>query len=356
MGTIDISIGSLLAGLLLMIIPVYFLWKYRTGMVKSTITALARMVGQLFLVGLYLKYLFLWDNPFLNVVWVIIMVFVATETALTRTKLKRSIMMCPIMVGFVTGAILVGFYFLGIVLELNNVFSVQYFIPVLGILMGNMLGVNVIALNTFYSHLRRESTYYYFMLGNGATVQEAVSPFVKQALVRAFSPAIANMAVMGLVALPGTMIGQILGGSTPDVAIKYQMMIIVITTSASMLSIAVTLYLVRRLAFDVDALRERRVLAVVDRALGEAHGHDRARAELLRPMYGHVFLFTGRDDAVDEAERERFLGAHLTPAPDQLLGACRPDQSRQPLGGTTTGNDAEQDLGLAEPRGLPRDA
>ena len=57
---------------------------------------------------------------------------------------------------------------------------------------------------------------------------------------------------MGLVALPGTMIGQILGGSTPDVAIKYQMMIIVITISASMLSIAVTLYLVRRLAFDAD--------------------------------------------------------------------------------------------------------
>ena len=90
------------------------------------------------------------------------------------------------------------------------------------------------------------------MLGNGATVSEAVSPFVKQAMVRAFSPAIANMAVMGLVALPGTMIGQILGGSSPDVAIKYQMMIIVITMSASMLSIAVTLILVRKLAFDAD--------------------------------------------------------------------------------------------------------
>ena len=252
MGTIDISIINLLLGLLLMIIPLFFLWKYRTGMVKTTVVALARMVGQLFLVGLYLKYLFLWDNPFLNAAWVIIMVFVATETALTRTKLKRSIMMCPIMVGFVTAALLVGFYFLGIVLQLNNVFSVQYFIPVLGILMGNMLGVNVIALNTFYSHLRRESTYYYYMLGNGATVSEAVAPFVKQALVRAFSPAIANMAVMGLVALPGTMIGQILGGSTPDVAIKYQMMIIVITISASMLSIAVTLALVKRMAFDRD--------------------------------------------------------------------------------------------------------
>ena len=252
METIDISIESLLLGLFLMAIPVYYLWRYKTGLVHGTLTALARMVIQLFLVGLYLKYLFIWDNPWLNVAWVVIMVYVATETALTRTKLKRSLMMIPIMVGFVVGAVVVGFYFLGVVLHLDNVFSVQYFIPIFGILMGNMLGVSVIALNTFYSHLRRESTFYYYMLGNGATVTEAVSPFVKQALLRAFSPAIANMAVMGLVALPGTMIGQILGGSTPDVAIKYQMMIIVITISASMLSIAVTLNLVRRVAFDVD--------------------------------------------------------------------------------------------------------
>ena len=118
--------------------------------------------------------------------------------------------------------------------------------------MGNMLGANVIALNTFYSHLRRENTFYYYMLGNGATVSEALSPFIKQALVRAFSPVIANMAVMGLVALPGTMIGQILGGSTPDVAIKYQMMIIVITISSSMVSIAVTLNMIKRVGFDTD--------------------------------------------------------------------------------------------------------
>lgn len=252
MNTIDITLESLVSGILLMSVPVYFLWKYRTGLVKSTLIALTRMIVQLFLVGLYLKYLFIWDNPFLNVLWVVVMVVVATETSLTRTKLNRSVMMFPILIGFVTASLIIGFYFLGIVLELNNVFSVQYFIPVFGILMGNMLGVNVIALNTFYSHLHRESSYYYYMLGNGATVSEATAPFVKQALVRAFSPAIANMAVMGLVALPGTMIGQILGGSTPDVAIKYQMMIIIITISASMLSIALTLNIMQRVAFDAD--------------------------------------------------------------------------------------------------------
>ena len=58
------------------------------------------------------------------------------------------------------------------------------------------------------------------------------------------------MAVMGLVALPGTMIGQILGGSSPDVAIKYQMMIIVITFTASMISIMITINLSSRKIFD----------------------------------------------------------------------------------------------------------
>lgn len=250
MGTIDISMVNLLQGLLLMAIPVYFLWKYYTGMVRSTIIAVARMVLQMFLVGLYLEYLFTMDNPWLNAVWVIVMVFVATETSLTRTKLKRRIMMIPLIIGFIVSSLLIGFYFLGVVLELNNVFCTQYFIPVFGILMGNTLGVNVIGLNTFYYNLSREKNCYYYLLGNGATTDEATAPFVRQAITRAFSPAIANMAVMGLVALPGTMIGQILGGSTPDVAIKYQMMIIVITISASMISLMTTINLSKRVVFD----------------------------------------------------------------------------------------------------------
>ncbi len=250
MGTIDISIINLLEGLLLMAIPIYFLWKYHTGMVKSTVIAVVRMVVQMLLVGLYLKYLFILDNPWLNAAWVIIMVFVATETSLTRTKLNRKIMMIPLITGFITSSLLIGFYFLGIVLELNNIFSAQYFIPIFGILMGNTLGVNVIGLNTFYDNLIREKNCYYYLLGNGATTDEATIPFVRKAITRAFSPAIANMAVMGLVALPGTMIGQILGGSTPDVAIKYQMMIIVITISASMISLMTTINLSKRVTFD----------------------------------------------------------------------------------------------------------
>lgn len=197
-------------------------------------------------IGVYLRFLFEWNNPFINFLWVIIMVGVAAETAVTRTRLKRHILMIPVSVGFLVTVVLVGLYFLGFVLRLDNIFSAQYFIPIFGIIMGNMLGVNVIGLNTYYAGLKREQQLYYYLLGNGATRSEATAPFIRQALIKAFSPGIANMAVTGLVALPGTMIGQILGGSSPHVAIKYQIMIVVITVASSMLSLMITIMLASR--------------------------------------------------------------------------------------------------------------
>jgi putative ABC transport system permease protein len=37
MGTIDIDYGSLGIGLLLMLIPVYFLWHFKTGLLKPVL-------------------------------------------------------------------------------------------------------------------------------------------------------------------------------------------------------------------------------------------------------------------------------------------------------------------------------
>lgn len=246
MGTIDISYYNLFVGLLLLAIPFFYLWKFKTGLLKPAVIGTLRMIIQLFFIGIYLKYLFLWNNPWINFLWVIVMIFVAGQTALVRTGLKRRILLIPITVGFLCSVILVGLYFIGIVLQLDNIFSAQYFIPIFGILMGNMLSSNVIALNTYYSGLKREQQLYRYLLGNGATRQEAQAPFIKQAIIKSFSPLIANIAVMGLVALPGTMIGQILGGSSPNVAIKYQMMIMVITFTASMLSLMITISLASR--------------------------------------------------------------------------------------------------------------
>ena len=212
---------------------------------------LVRMVLQLLFIGFYLHYLFEWNSPLINLVWVLLMVLVATFTAARRTHLRLRTMAVPLFAGLLVTAIVVGMYFLIFVLRLEHPFDARYFVPIMGILMGNMLSVNVIALNTYYDQLQREQHLYYYLLGNGATHMEAVTPFARHAVEKSFAPCIANMAVLGIVSLPGTMIGQILGGSAPGIAIKYQMMITVITFSASMLSLMLTLYLGDRRSFDV---------------------------------------------------------------------------------------------------------
>ena len=58
MGTIDIDYGSLGVGLLLMLIPVYFLWRFKTGLLKPVLIGTVRMIIQLFLIGAYLRFLF----------------------------------------------------------------------------------------------------------------------------------------------------------------------------------------------------------------------------------------------------------------------------------------------------------
>ena len=248
METTDISYLSMAVGLLLMALPVYFFHRLGARLIQSTVIATVRMVVQLFLIGLYLRYLFEWNSPLVNFAWVLIMVLVATFTA---ARLRLRTIALPLFSGLLATAVVVGLYFLVLVLRLDHPFDARYFVPIMGILMGNMLSVNVIALNTYYDGLQREHHLYYYLLGNGATHLEAITPFARQAVEKSFAPCIANMAVLGIVSLPGTMIGQILGGSAPGIAIKYQMMITAITFSASMLSLMLTLRLADSRSFDV---------------------------------------------------------------------------------------------------------
>lgn len=104
-------------------------------------------------------------------------------------------------------------------------YDAPYLIPMIGMLMGNALQGNVISLERFYSSLKSDRDIYELMLFNGVSRWEAITPFINQALSAAISPAVAGMMTIGLVSLPGMMTGQILGGTVPIEAIKYQIVI-----------------------------------------------------------------------------------------------------------------------------------
>lgn len=164
--------------------------------------------------------------------------------------MKKSVFIIPIFTAILTSMIIVDVYFLGIVVHLKNMFNAMYFIPITGMILGNCLRSNVIALDTFYKKLNRDRTLYRFLIANGGTRQESLLPFMRESIRTAFNPTIANTAVIGLISLPGMMTGQLLGGSTPDVAIKYQIILIITIFVASIVTVFLTIQIVNLFVFD----------------------------------------------------------------------------------------------------------
>ena len=250
METINISWGNLFLGYLLLVIPIAAMWYYRTGLVKDTLIAAFRMTVQLFLMGLYLTVLFDLNSAWLNLLWLLIMIGVSTGTTIRRSELSWKKFTIPVAVSTIISIAIVDAVFLGITLQLDNIFDARYFITITGMILGNSMKQNIIALNTFYKTLEEQKADYRYCIANGATRREATMPFIKTAIKRAFNPQIATMSVLGLIALPGTLTGQIIGGSSPDVAIKYQILLMLAIFIASMITVVLTINLANRFLFD----------------------------------------------------------------------------------------------------------
>lgn len=251
MEIIELSWWQLGIGFLILIIPAYILWKYKTGLNKKLWIATIRMTLQLLFVGYYLEYLFEYDNPWINMAWIMLMVAVADLATIDRSELKRKwSLVVPIFTATFFGIIVIDFFFLELVIQLPKFLAAQYTIPITGMVLGNCLRSNVIGINAFYYSLDEHRDRYWFFLASGATRSEAVFPFFREALIKSANPTLASMATIGLVSLPGMMTGQILSGSSPMVAIKYQIMIMVAIFSGTILSVYLGIKLSNRSVFD----------------------------------------------------------------------------------------------------------
>ena len=247
---IDISYLSLFAGYSLLIIPFFIIWYFKTGLLKDTFISVLRMTVQLLLIGFYLEYMFAYNNIWLNIAWVILMIFIAAFTVIRRSKLNYKFYLWPVFLAGLLSISITDAFFLGGIIRLDNPFEARYFIPITGMLIGNTLRVVIIAMSSYHGIIKEKQAFYRRQLANGATRSEALLPFRKQALQNAFNPMIATMAVVGLISLPGMMTGQILGGSSPSVAIKYQIMLMITIFSSEVMSVILTLIISDRYAFD----------------------------------------------------------------------------------------------------------
>jgi putative ABC transport system permease protein len=256
METLDINLSrmALLYGLCLL--PWLLLWLLGLRLSRDIGISILRMTVQLSLVGIYLKALFDLNDPWLNGLWILLMLMVADLSILQRAGLKARYFFLATFTAVAASILFSTAYLVMLVIQPALYYDARYIVPLAGMILGNCLQGNVIALERFYSALRKNEQEYETFLMLGATRWEAVRPYFRAAIKAAVNPTIAGMATMGLVSLPGMMTGQILGGSEPWIAVKYQIAIMICIFSSTVIASVINLKLSLNIAFDAfDVLK-----------------------------------------------------------------------------------------------------
>ena len=250
MGANDLNLTSMLFAYLLLLVPLGILYFMKIKLIKESIIGVIRMSIQLGLVGVYLKYIFEWDNLWLNIAWLIVMIIVSTFSIISSNGVCKRLFFLPIVGALAVSLFLNIAYFNYFIVNISDIFNAKYLIPISGMLLGNSLKGNIIATNTFFDYFKNRQSEYFFTLSLGASRQEALKPIIRESMKRSLRPTLASIATIGLVSLPGMMTGQILGGSVPMTAIKYQIAIMIAIFSTMAISIFLVILLLNKVSFN----------------------------------------------------------------------------------------------------------
>jgi putative ABC transport system permease protein len=213
--------------------------------------ASVRTIMQLFLLGLVLYPIFTHDMPLVVLPYILLMISFAVREAAAKPKYKYARMQQHFFqsVFLATGASFMATAFA--VVRPNPWWSAQYMIPLCGMMLGNNVNALSLGLDKYLSSLIEGSALLETSLAAGGTASEAALPGMQAALSTGLTPTLNSMNVIGLVSIPGMMTGQVLGGAAPDIAAKYQAMIMFLIAFSSCVALGAALFLAtHRALFD----------------------------------------------------------------------------------------------------------
>ncbi|MGB9940030.1 ABC transporter permease [Methanosarcina sp.] len=259
MASPDISIPSLVLCFLLLSIPLVISYRMKLHIIGRTINSVTRMTVQLFLVGVFLTFIFDLNSWVLNLAWILGMVIVASYTTVRNVELKIEKLFFPVILSFTASNLSMLLYFNEFVLDLGNLLEARYLIPIGGMILGNSLSGNVVGIGEFYADIKRNENRYLYNLSLGASRYEALLPYIRKCLRSAVRPTLANIATTGIVFLPGMMTGQILGGASPLLAIKYQISIMIVIYVSTALSTTLSILASIQATFDEFGLVRKEI-------------------------------------------------------------------------------------------------
>jgi putative ABC transport system permease protein len=233
---LDLSLAQLALALLLIGVVMAISIRQGLGIARDLVVGSLRAIVQLYLVGLILAVVFRAAQWY----WVLLILAVMTAVA-AQAATSRLAKPLPHARGIAALALTVSTavtlaYVIGVVVRVRPWYDPQYIIPIAGMILGSAMTSAALAGDRLQGDLRVRADEVEARLALGFSGREAVQPMARTALRAAMIPTVNGMMTVGLVQLPGMMTGQILAGSSPLLAIKYQLVVVFMQAAATALA------------------------------------------------------------------------------------------------------------------------
>lgn len=264
---ITLSVFDLaLAAVLILALAVLSL-RLQLGIERRLLVSAMRTTMQLLLIGLVLKLLF--DNA--HFLWVAIMAAIMITAAghevMARQKRRFAggwgfgLGTLSMFVSSFTVTVLA----LVLVIGSTPWYAPQYAIPLLGMVLGNTMNGIALGLDRLTQEASTGRAVLETRLALGQDWNEAIADSRREAIRVGMIPIINAMAAAGIVSLPGMMTGQILAGTPPVDAVKYQILVMFLIAGGTGFGTVVAVSLGARRLFDErQRLRLDRLRAATD--------------------------------------------------------------------------------------------
>ncbi|CAN6326501.1 unnamed protein product [Urochloa humidicola] len=235
----DFLVGMLkpVAATAVVAVAVALSFSQRLGLEREMLYATGRVVLQLSVVGFLLQFIFAQKNA----LWILLAyLFMVTVAGYTAGKRAERVPRGKYIAGV---SILAGTGITMLVLVALRVFpfTPRYIIPLAGMMVGDSMTVTGVAMKKLREDVEIQRNM--AALALGATPRQATLPHVRRSLGIALSPVIDSVKTVGLITLPGTTTGLILGGASPLEAIQLQIVVTNMLMAANAVSSIVSSYL-----------------------------------------------------------------------------------------------------------------
>ncbi len=251
-GIIPLSLPDLAGAFALILLAAALARLQGSGQGWPLLWSALRMVAQLLAVGYLLHFVFALRSAPPVLLLLLVMVGFAVQTVAARVKSRM-----PNFHRIVGLAILVGcggttFIFSSLIIGLTPWYDPRYLIPLTGMVIGNAMTGASLAAERLAGEMAERREEIETALCLGATSRMAAREASRSAFRAALIPSINAMAAMGIVFLPGMMTGQILSGTEPILAVRYQIAIMCVITGSVTLTAFLILWFGTKSYFNAD--------------------------------------------------------------------------------------------------------